>query len=239
MSIRTSALPWKMRSGKADGCIAIRPRSNSRRSSHATQSSACASRARSSSSDFRASRFCCPDRGRWRCLQMIVANDEATLRQQLAFTDSMIPERISADPEIVENGLAKLVLSIIELIRRLLEKQALRRMDAGNLSDDEIEKLGTALMKLEEKMNELKRTFGLSDDDLNLKLGPVKMWGNWSCCWDILPGHADGAAPAARIGRHPRQNSRQGAGRRRRHQSLSRQCRASDHPAAPRDLLHR
>jgi hypothetical protein len=107
---------------------------------------------------------------------MIVANDEATLRQQLAFTDSMIPERISADPEIVENGLAKLVLSIIELIRRLLEKQALRRMDAGNLSDDEIEKLGTALMKLEEKMNELKRTFGLSDDDLNLKLGPVKMW---------------------------------------------------------------
>ena len=107
---------------------------------------------------------------------MIVANEEETLREQLAFTDSMIPERIAADPEIVENGLAKLVLSIIELIRRLLEKQALRRMDAGNLSEDEIEKLGTALMKLEEKMNELKRTFGLSDDDLNLKLGPVKMW---------------------------------------------------------------
>jgi predicted CopG family antitoxin len=107
---------------------------------------------------------------------MIVANEEQQLREQLAFTDSMIPERISADSEIVENGLAKLVLSIIELIRRLLEKQALRRMDAGNLSDDEIEKLGTALMKLEEKMNELKRTFGLSDDDLNLKLGPVKMW---------------------------------------------------------------
>ena len=107
---------------------------------------------------------------------MLIANEEEQLREQLAFTDSMIPERISADPEIVENGLAKLVLSIIELIRRLLEKQALRRMDAGNLSEDEIEKLGTALMKLEEKMNDLKRTFGLSDDDLNLKLGPVKMW---------------------------------------------------------------
>ena len=76
--------------------------------------------------------------------------------------------------EIVENGLAKLVLSIIELVRRLLEKQALRRMDNGTVSDEEIERLGSALMKLEEKMDELKRVFGLSDDDLNLKLGPVK-----------------------------------------------------------------
>jgi len=107
---------------------------------------------------------------------MLIANDEEKLREQLAFTDSMIPERISADPEIVENGLAKLVLSIIELIRRLLEKQALRRMDAGTLSEEEIERLGTALMKLEEKMSDLKRTFGLTDSDLNLKLGPVKMW---------------------------------------------------------------
>ena len=107
---------------------------------------------------------------------MLIANEEEKLREQLAFTDSMIPERIAADPDIVENGLARLVMSILELVRRLLEKQALRRMDAGNLSEEEIERLGTALMKLEEKMNELKRTFGLSDDDLNLKLGPVKMW---------------------------------------------------------------
>ena len=105
---------------------------------------------------------------------MLIANEEDALREKLAFTQSMIPERVSADPEIVENGLAKLVLSIIELVRRLLEKQALRRMDAGNLSEEEIERLGTALMKLEEKMEELKRTFGLSDEDLNLKLGPVK-----------------------------------------------------------------
>jgi hypothetical protein len=107
---------------------------------------------------------------------MLITNEEDELREKLAFTDSMIPERISADPEIVENGLAKLVLSIIELVRRLLEKQALRRMDAGNLSDEEIERLGNALMKLEDKMSELKRLFGLSDEDLNLKLGPVKMW---------------------------------------------------------------
>ena len=107
---------------------------------------------------------------------MLIANEEKELREALTFTESVVPERISADSEIVENGLAKLVLSIIELVRRLLEKQALRRMDAGNLTDEEIERLGNALMKLEEKMAELKRTFGLSDDDLNLKLGPVKMW---------------------------------------------------------------
>lgn len=106
---------------------------------------------------------------------MLITNDEDELREALTFAESVIPERISADSEIVENGLAKLVLSIIELIRRLLEKQALRRMDAGNLTDEEIERLGNALMKLEEKMDELKRTFGLTDEDLNLKLGPVKM----------------------------------------------------------------
>ena len=104
----------------------------------------------------------------------MITNDEARLREALAFTESTIPERISADPEVVENGLAKLVLSIIELIRRLLEKQALRRMDAGNLSEDEIERLGSALMKLEEKMGELKAVFGLADEDLNLSLGPIK-----------------------------------------------------------------
>ena len=107
---------------------------------------------------------------------MLIANDEERLRAALDFRETVMPERISADPEIVENGLAKLVLSIIELVRRLLEKQALRRMDAGNLSDAEVERLGSALMKLEDKMNELKRTFGLTDDELNLKLGPVKMF---------------------------------------------------------------
>ena len=107
---------------------------------------------------------------------MILTNEEHELRHALSFTDSMVPERISADPEVVENGLAKLVLSIIELVRRLLEKQALRRMDAGNLTDAEIERLGNALMKLEEKMAELKAAFGLDHDQLNIKLGPLKMW---------------------------------------------------------------
>jgi hypothetical protein len=104
----------------------------------------------------------------------MITNDEERLRASLTFTERTIPDRIAADSDIVENGLAKLVLSIIELVRRLLEKQALRRMDAGNLTDEEIEKVGSALMKLEEKMAEMKQIFGLSDDDLNLKLGPVK-----------------------------------------------------------------
>jgi hypothetical protein len=107
---------------------------------------------------------------------VIITNDEERLRESMSFAEPSIPERISADSEIVENGLAKLVLSIIELVRRLLEKQALRRMETGNLTEEEIERLGSALMKLEEKMAELKRTFRLDDGDLNMKLGPLKMW---------------------------------------------------------------
>jgi len=105
---------------------------------------------------------------------MIISNDEDRLRESLTFAEPSIPERISADAEVVENGLAKLVLSIIELIRRLLERQALRRMDGGNLTEADIERLGAALMKLEEKMEELKKVFNLTDEDLNLKLGPVQ-----------------------------------------------------------------
>ena len=103
-------------------------------------------------------------------------NEAEELRLALTFAESVVPERISADAEAVETGLAKLVLSIVELVRKLLERQALRRMDAGNLTDEEIERLGNALMKLEEKMAELKATFGVSDKDLNLNLGPLKMW---------------------------------------------------------------
>src|SRR5258708_3322905 len=134
----------------------------------------CARQAGRSSNCSREYHFSYQDRGRWRSSPMMITNEEDELRRALTFTESTIPERISADPEIVENGLAKLVLSIIELVRRLLEKQALRRMDGGNLTEEEIERLGTALMKLEEKMAELKKVFGLSDEDLNLTLGPVK-----------------------------------------------------------------
>jgi hypothetical protein len=84
-----------------------------------------------------------------------------------------LPQRIDANPQNVEHGLAKLVLTLIELIRQLLEKQAIRRMEAGSLGDDQIEDLGTTLMKLENKMKELQTIFGLKDEDLNINLGPL------------------------------------------------------------------
>ncbi|HKO24894.1 MAG TPA: gas vesicle protein K [Chloroflexota bacterium] len=80
---------------------------------------------------------------------------------------------MNANPDTVEHDLAKLVLALIELIRRLLEKQALRRVEAGSLDEDQIERLGETLLKLEQKMDELKTTFGLQDEDLDLNLGPL------------------------------------------------------------------
>lgn len=82
-------------------------------------------------------------------------------------------ERINIDPKNVEKGLAKLVLTLIELIRKLLEKQAMRRMEGGSLSEEKIEQIGEALMKIENKMQELKEIFGLKDEELNINLGPL------------------------------------------------------------------
>jgi hypothetical protein len=83
------------------------------------------------------------------------------------------PRRVGADPETVERGLAQLVLTLVELLRQLMERQALRRMDAGTLTDEEIERMGETFMKLAERMEELKVEFGLRDEDLNLHLGPL------------------------------------------------------------------
>jgi len=85
----------------------------------------------------------------------------------------LLPSRINIDAQSVEQGLAKLVLTLIEFIRRLLEAQALRRMEGTDLSPQQIEDLGLALMKLETRMKELKSEFGLTDEDLNLDLGPL------------------------------------------------------------------
>ena len=84
-----------------------------------------------------------------------------------------LPRRINADPDKVEQGLAKLVLTLIELLRQLLERQAIHRMEAGSLSNDEIERLGDTFLKLDARMDELKVAFGLQDEDLNLNLGPL------------------------------------------------------------------
>ena len=81
--------------------------------------------------------------------------------------------RIEANPDDVDSGLGRLVLTLIEFLRRVLEHQAVRRMEGGDLSDEEIERLGLTLMRLEEKLREMKTVFGVEDEDLNLDLGPL------------------------------------------------------------------
>lgn len=77
------------------------------------------------------------------------------------------------DSEDVQRGLASLVLTLVEVLRELMERQALRRMDSGTLTDEEVERLGRTFLALRERMDELKETFGLTDEDLNLDLGPL------------------------------------------------------------------
>ncbi|MGB8268176.1 MAG: gas vesicle protein K [Priestia megaterium] len=81
--------------------------------------------------------------------------------------------RIELSAENAEQGLAHLVLTVIELLRQLIEKHAIRRVDSGNLTDAQIEDLGVALMKLENKMEELKSVFNFTNEDLNIDLGPL------------------------------------------------------------------
>ena len=82
-------------------------------------------------------------------------------------------QRIDTDPESVERGLVTLVLTVVELLRQLMERQALRRVDAGSLTDDQVENIGSTLMALEDRMAELRDHFGLRPEDLNLDLGPL------------------------------------------------------------------
>jgi len=107
--------------------------------------------------------------------KLLCASDDdlSAFAAELEQTAKCLPKRINTDPEGVEQGLAKLVLTLIEFIRRLMERQAVRRMDAGSLSDEEIERLGQTFMKLDIRMAELKEAFGLKDEDLNLALGPL------------------------------------------------------------------
>lgn len=80
-------------------------------------------------------------------------------------------QRIALDPDTAQHDLAKLVLSLVETVRQLLERQALRRVEGGRLSPQQIEQMGLTLMRLEERMAELKAQFGLSGEELRLDLG--------------------------------------------------------------------
>ena len=86
---------------------------------------------------------------------------------------SATPRRVHADPEDVERGLAQLVLQIVELLRDVMERQALRRLEAGGLSDDQIDRLGETLMLLDRRLTELRDLFGISPEDLIINLGPL------------------------------------------------------------------
>ncbi len=97
----------------------------------------------------------------------------ADLRRELNAASHGSLERLECSPDNIEQGLAKLVLGLIELLRRLLERQAIRRMEGGSLAPEQIEDMGLALMKLESKIHELADDFGLKPEDLNLDLGPL------------------------------------------------------------------
>jgi hypothetical protein len=84
-----------------------------------------------------------------------------------------VRQRISADPQTVERGLVTLVLTVVELLRQVMERQALRRVDQGDLSDAKVEEIGQTLMALDERMSELVDHFGLDRRDLNIDLGPL------------------------------------------------------------------
>ncbi|MEU9304885.1 gas vesicle protein K [Streptomyces sp. NPDC048269] len=83
------------------------------------------------------------------------------------------PQRIDLDPDTVERDLACLVLTVIELLRQLMERQALRRVESGGLTEDQEERLGLTLMLLEDRMDLLRTRFGLRPEDLNIDLGPL------------------------------------------------------------------
>ena len=83
------------------------------------------------------------------------------------------PLRWNADPDDVQRSVAQLVLTLVEFIRRVLERQAIRRMEAGTITDRQTEEIGRALMKLEETVAETGAKFGVLPEDLNLDLGPV------------------------------------------------------------------
>ena len=97
----------------------------------------------------------------------------AGFRDEFSRLGRPLPERLNADQTNVEHGLAKLVLTLIEFVRQLLERQAIRRIEAETLTEEEIERMGETFLKLERKMDELKIVFGLQDEDLNLHLGPL------------------------------------------------------------------
>jgi len=100
-------------------------------------------------------------------------SDADELELQLNELSRSLPDRINAQPDNAGQELGKLVLTLVEVVRKVLEHQAVRRMDSGALTPEEIERLGLALLRLNERMDELKAAFGVRDEDLDIDLGPL------------------------------------------------------------------
>ena len=100
-------------------------------------------------------------------------SDDSEMTRTPSPKSASVSPRIALNPESVKNGLGQLVLTVVELIRQLLEKQAMRRIEGGSLTEDEIERLGLTFLELDKQMTWLKKEFGLTDKDLNLDLGPL------------------------------------------------------------------
>ena len=95
------------------------------------------------------------------------------LEVQVQELSRSLPDRINVEPDSAGQELGRLVLTLVDVIRKVLEHQAVRRMDSGTLSSEEVERLGLALLQLNAKMGELKSAFGLRDEDLDIDLGPL------------------------------------------------------------------
>ena len=101
------------------------------------------------------------------------AGHKPILQEPASAAPANAASNIKFNPENVRNGLAQLVLTLVELLRELLERQALRRIDGGSLSDEEIERVGATFVRLAEEIENLKEYFGFTDEDLNIDLGPL------------------------------------------------------------------
>ncbi len=96
-----------------------------------------------------------------------------TVQAALAEVARGLPSRLDVDPESVQRDLARLVLTLVELLRRVIEHQAVRRMDDSDLTDEQVERMGLALQRLQEKLAEIREAFGLAAEDLDVDLGPL------------------------------------------------------------------
>ena len=106
-------------------------------------------------------------------IDKLLTGDLERIAGDLEHLPEGFPRRVNADPEHVERGLAQLVLTLVELLRQLMERQALRRMELNTLTDEQVERMGETFMKLDQRMQELKEHFELEDRDLNINLGPL------------------------------------------------------------------